>query len=140
MKYLVIAFLFFSCTKSIDNTPVTHQNNNVLNSSNLVQDLGNTIVSISLEPLVQCYSYQNGEIPKPCDIFVYATVKLSKPIDSRLKIELIRQNLNDYSSVIMIIAPNTASVVLNTGFQNQNNQDVPDIMRIRNIAVIPPND
>ena len=136
MKYLVIAFLLVSCTKSVTNTSLVHQNNNVLNSSYLVKDLGITRLSIALEPQVVCYSYQNGEIPKPCNIFVYATVNLSKPIESGLMIELQRQNLNDISTVVMVIAPNTTSVVLNTGFSNQNNLDVPDIVRIRKVTLV----
>ena len=140
MRYLVIAFLLISCTKSVENTPIVKQTNNVLTSSYLVQDLGSTRLSITLEPNVVCYSYQKGAIPKPCDIFVYATVNLSKPINAGLQIELERQNVNDNSMVVMVIAPNTTQTILNTGFQNQNNQDVPDVLRIHKITLIPVHD
>lgn len=140
MKYLVIAFLLISCTKSAVNTTTANKSNNVLSSSYLIQDLDSTKLSITLEPTVVCYSYKNGEIPKPCNIFVYATVTLSKPIESGLQIELQRQNLNDNSVVILVIAPNTVKAELNTGFQNQNNQDVPDVVRIRKVTTISVND
>jgi len=140
MKYLVIVILLISCTKSVENSSVAKSTNNVLNSSYLIQDLDSTRLSISLEPNVVCYSYKNGEIPKPCDIFVYATINLSKPIKAGLQIELQREDLNSNSTVIMVIAPNTTQTILNTGFQNQNNEDVPDVVRIRKITLVPMHD
>lgn len=137
MKYLVIAFLFISCAKSADNTMIDKKSNNVLVSSFLVQDLDSTLLSITLEPNVVCYSYKDGETPLPCNIFVYATVHLSKPLVSEIHIELQRQTANDNSIVMMVIAPNTVQTVLNTGFSNQNNQDVPDVVRIRKVTIVP---
>ena len=137
MKYLVIAFLLVSCSKSIENTAIVNKNSNVLASSFLIRDLDSTLLSITLEPNVVCYAFKAREAPKPCNIFVYATVHLSKPLVSELHIELKRDNLIDQSTVILVIRPNTVNTILNTGFSNPDNQDVPDNVRIVGIKIVP---
>ena len=137
MKYLVIVFLLVSCSKSVENSAIVQKNSNVLASPLLVRDLDSTLLSITLEPNVVCYSYRNGATPRPCNIFVYATVHLSKPLKSSLHIELKRENLNDEAQVVLVIAPNSLVTELNTGFSNHDNQDVPDNVRIVKITVVP---
>ena len=137
MKYVVIAFLLVSCSKSIENSTIINKNSNVLASPFLVRDLDSTILSITLEPNVECYSFQNGATPRPCNIYVYATVQLSKPLVSELHIELKRENVGDNAAVVLVIAPYTQKTILNTGFSNHDNQDVPDNVRIGKITVVP---
>jgi hypothetical protein len=137
MKYLVIVFLLISCSKSVDHLPTVNKNSNVLESGLLIRNLDSTILSITLEPNVVCYSYQDGETSRPCDILVYATVHLSRPLVSELHIELKRENVGDDAEVVLVIAPNTATTILNTGFSNHDNQDVPDNVRIGKITVVP---
>lgn len=137
MKYLVIVLLLVSCSKSIENTNPVNKSSNVLASGYLVRDLDSTTLSITLEPNVVCYSYKDGEPFKPCDIFVYATIYLSKPITSELHIELKRENPNDNAAVVLVIAPNSTTTILNTGFSNHDNQDVPDNVRIGKITIVP---
>ena len=96
------------------------------------------MLNITLEPVLYCYGYHMGQTPRPCDIFVYATVTLSKPITKGLQIELIRTNeYHDETAVTMVMLPNTTNAFLNTGFSNQNNIDVPDVFRIRKVVIIP---
>ncbi len=137
MKYLVMAFLLVSCAKSVDHSPIVHKNSNVLSSSFLVRNLDSTVLSITLEPNVVCYSYKDTATSKPCDIFVFATVHLSRPLASELHIELNRENVGDNAQVVLVMAPNTTSAELNTGFSNHDNQDVPDNVRIGKITFVP---
>lgn len=137
MKYLVMALLLVACSKSVDQAPVAHRNDNVLESPFLVRDLNGTLLSITLEPNVVCYSYKDGETARPCDIFVYATVHLSKPLKGELHIELKRENTGKTDVVILVIAPNSVSTILNTGFSNHDNLDVPDNVRIEKITIMP---
>jgi len=138
MKYLIFALLFISCSKAIDYPLSEKKNSNVLVSSYLIKNLDSSILSIALEPALYCYGYQEDEIYRPCDIFVYATVTLSKPISKGLQIELIQKNkYNDETAVTIVILPNATTAVLNTGFTNQNNVDVPDVYRIRKVVAIP---
>jgi len=137
MKYLLLAFLFISCSKTMDHPLPTAKTNKVLVSDYLIKDLDSTVLSITMEPVLYCYGYKMGQTPRPCDIFVYATVTLSKPIDKGLQIELVQKNkYNDESAVTMIIFPNITTSLLNTGFSNQNNVDVPDTYRIGKVVTI----
>lgn len=137
MKYLVMALLLVACSKSVDQAPVAQRNDNVLESSFLVRDLNGTLLSITLEPNVVCYSYKDGEAARPCDIFVYATVHLSKPLTDELHIELRRETSAGTDDVVLVIAPNSVNAILNTGFSNQDNLNVPDNVRIRKITMVP---
>ena len=152
MKYLVIIFLFFSCIKSVDNPASMDderikKTNTTLESKYLIKDLGITILTITLDPMVTCYTYRNGQIPRPCDIFVDISCTLSKPITSAIRVELSKLNImemerapnaREVESVVLIIAPNTTKITMKSTLTNLNNQHIPDIFRLDNVTIYQP--
>lgn len=99
-------------------------------SSSIVGTVNNSRVTIKLDPTVICYSYKNGEIPRPCDIWIYATVSISPRLSQHLAIELE----NGQSSSIIVVGPNTDTITLNTGFQSLNNNYIAPSLRIRKLT------
>jgi hypothetical protein len=145
MKYLVIAFLFLACTKTIshpnsgtlDNPSPIKVNGNIFTSNYLVKDLDSSILSITLEAYLYCYAHEENENTRPCDIFAAATVNLSKPLQTGLKIEVIKQTHYTDSLIVIIIQPNQTEVTVNTGFSLINNIKIPDVFRIQKVTAIP---
>jgi hypothetical protein len=144
IQYLSIIFLFFSCTKNADNTILSGQTITVLESRYMFKDLDSTILTIKMDPVVTCYSYRNGETPKPCDIFITITCELSRPIKGLIKAEINRiDNLEinkssgaeELPSIVLNIAPNSTRVTLNTNISNSNNQNISDLFRIGSVTV-----
>lgn len=152
MKYFLIAFLFLSCTKSADDhTTLTDQivkkTNTTLESKYLVKDLGITTVTITLDPMVTCYTYRNGQTPKPCDIFIDITCTLSKPISGAITVELTKLNTLEMErmptsetngNIVLVIAPNTTKITMSSKMTNPNNQNIPDLFRMVNVTITQP--
>ena len=153
IKYLSISLLFFSCTKTVenniavDNPSLSKQTNTALQSIYLVKDLDSTKLTITLNPVVSCYSYKNGETPKPCNILIDINCVLSKPVQGFIKIEIEKVNDNGANkagagnldpsqhAIVFNIAPNTTHITLSSTFTNPNNQDVVDTYRIAHVTV-----
>jgi hypothetical protein len=140
-KLMVIGLLVccISCTKSVteqNNSDLVKTTTSVLQSKYLIKDLGNTVLTITMEPVVTCYSYANGQTPKPCDIFVSATCTLSNPVNTSIKVVIEKTNIaeedkntsNNVTTTTMVVnlAPNTTSLTFKSIFPNLNNQNIPD--------------
>jgi hypothetical protein len=151
---LLLIGLFFSCTKSIDNiqplpqTSQLKQTDQTLSSKYLVRELAGTTLAITMDPVVTCYGYRNGEQPKPCDITIEITCTLSNPIDKGISIEV--QKITDVdikkdkgnagaasqaTAVMLNIAPHTTKVTLKTNLSNPDNQDIADLFRLGNVML-----
>ncbi len=144
MKYLVIVFLFLSCSKNInhpdsgsyDNPLPVKVNGNIFTSDFLVKDLDSSILSITLEAYLHCYAHEADENTQPCDVFVAAKVNLSTPLQTGLEIEVIKENQFTDSLIVFIIQPNQTEVTLNTGFSLLSNTKIPNIFRIQKVTAI----
>ena len=145
MIYILFIVCTIACTKSIhtpdqSEKPVTEplaiHTNDVLESAALTRDLGPAILKITAEPNVVCYSYQNGEAPKPCNIFVAFNCSLSNPLDRYVKVEIVRTNMvtndkNDaavepLAKMVIIIAPHTTKFTLVSGMTTTDNNHIPE--------------
>ncbi len=134
-------FLLFSCNKSLDK-PVETEKRTTLRVSDLVRNLDSTVLTISLVPEVVCYSYPNGSVPRPCDIFVEIRCVLSRPIRAGINVELTRSNTTgmlkytvEPAMIGLYIAPNTRQISFRTTLSNKNNQAVTDTYRISSLFV-----
>jgi len=146
MKKILLIGLFvscLSCTKSVTNT-VTQKDtpglikviNTATDSTYFTRDLGSTTLTVSMNPVVTCYNYKDGETPKPCDIFIDIVCHLSNPINACVKVEIekrdvVEENQNaaveaDVKTVVLVIAPNTTQITFPSTFTNTNNLNVPD--------------
>jgi hypothetical protein len=144
MRYIVIISLFlFSCTKTTEiiQTPETRQIHTVLQSSNLVKDLGATILIITIEPVLTCYGVRPGEVARPCDILLEVKCTLTKPINSTIKLELSKlvkvdaQKAGETRPVLKVdIAPNTQEIVFKSLIANSSSE-IPDIFRISDVRI-----
>jgi hypothetical protein len=140
-----ILFLFTACTKNVDTVNPTTITETVTKfvSKSMVRDLGNnTVLTVTMTPVITCYSFKNGEIPKPCTIFIDITCALSKPISRWLKIE-INRTLSDtwklgqstLPSIVINMASNTEQSSMKSNFTNQDNVTVPDIYSIGEVSM-----
>jgi hypothetical protein len=155
MKYfLIIAMLVLSiaCTKSVNDpsandVQVSRSVNTEFTSNDLTRNINGVILKVILEPNVTCYSYRNGETPKPCDIFVNIRCTLSAPINKHVKVEILKTNevaqnkgseanaISNVSKVVITFAPNTTSLTLNSTISNKNNNHIPeDQFKIGNVT------
>lgn len=136
MKYFILALLCISCSKAVNHPVPVQLDGNVLTSSNLVKNLGNTVLSVTLKPYLHCFNYRPGLPPIPCEIYVEATVNLSNPIQQSVSFELVMLNPESQSSFVIVIAPNTTDAILNTPFPLQTNSVAPnDIFRIDKVSI-----
>ncbi len=150
-KCLLIGLLVscLSCTKSVTNT-ITQKDtpgliqavNTAADSTYFTIDLGSTTLTINMNPIVTCYSYNTGETPKPCNIFIDIVCHLSNPINAFVKVEIEKRDVVEQDqnagvkTVVLVIAPNTTRITFPSTFTNKNNQDVPDTQyRIVNTLV-----
>ena len=142
---LSFLFLFTACTKSVDSVDTITIVSTVTKfaSKALVRDLGNnTLLTITMIPVVTCYSYKNGEIPKPCTILLDVNCTLSKPINRWLKIEINRSLCEQWKlgqsilpSLVINMASNTTNSSMTSNFTNQDNITVPDIYSIGEVSM-----
>ncbi len=90
-----------------------------------------------MEPELTCYSYKNGETPKPCNIFIRFTCTLSKPVNGNVKVDVQKTNLVEpagrkiqgletQNGLAFDMAPNTTRFAYTSSFENNNNQLVPE--------------
>jgi hypothetical protein len=132
--YLLIVLTLISCSKEI-NEPAPLITESSIETFGLNRDLDSTVLSATLLPVVTCYAYDQGETPKPCDIFVTVTCHLSRPITKRLYIEMIKVNETgwdkkgidaetDSSTMILDIAPGIQEITFTTIFSNPDNLHV----------------
>jgi hypothetical protein len=143
VKYLLLFSLLASCTKTVEFLPV-NKTATVPESRYLIKQLGDAVLTISMEPIITCYGFRKGETPKPCNIYIEITCALSKPVPHSIKIELIKINTQNAAKlwqpenanpITLTIVPNTIRAILKSSFTNRDNQTVPDYFRIASVAV-----
>lgn len=141
MKYLLILILFASCSKAVG-IPGTQKANTVFTSPSLEQQLDGTMLTVTMEPVVTCYSYADGEPQKPCDIFIEVTCTLSNSIAHSVSIELAKIDNDELKTdpVFINIAPNVIEFSFKSSFTNQNNITIPDVFRIEKAIVYDANE
>jgi hypothetical protein len=145
MKNMVIILaavcvLSVSCSKT-NETPVTAENPNLRSLSGqsaplekrfVVNGRDTIVLKLVMEPAVACYSYKNGETPKPCDIFIDFTVTLSQPVAGYVSIDITKKNIatpkdpkpdgaTNGTGVVFTLAPNTTRFTYRSSFRNNNN-------------------
>ena len=145
IQCLLVLFLFTACTKNVDTVDSTTivQTVTKFGSKSLVRDLGNnTVLTVTMTPAVTCYSYKNGEIPKPCTILLDVKCTLSKPINHWLKIEINRTLSDQWKlgqfllpSLVVNMSANTEESSMRSNFTNQDNVNVPDIYAIGEVSL-----
>lgn len=140
-----LAVAFFSCTKQVDSNsqPVEHVTKGITSVTEKMfyGDQNDSVrLSVSADPSVICKSYGNNEPPQSCNIYVNFTCKLSRPVNSFVRVEIERNNVREVteppsgtddvagagSRVVLVIAPNTTSKEFTSTFNNLNNISVPD--------------
>ncbi len=142
-------FLLQDCTKSVDGvghvyTTTTQQ----LGNSYLERDLDSTYLTIQLSPVITCYSYGSRVPAKPCEVLVNFTCDLSMPLNSYLRIQILRtinpertlpvepEQLSD-NEMYIVISPRTQHVTLSSMYVNGSTTSVADIYRIGKIECLP---
>lgn len=113
MKYILF-LLLISCSKTTVTEPMKADSIRVVDSVSV--QVGGTSLVVRLDPILTCQSYKDNDPVKYCDIFVYATIKVLNPIDKGIKIEFSRGNEHP----VIIVAPMTKEVTLNTGIRNSS--------------------
>jgi hypothetical protein len=108
--------LLLSCTKSVDVQPVVKTNA----TYSLEKRIDGSTVRVVLEPILVCYSYKNGQIPKPCDIFVEATVYITPKLTNHLEIALT----NGVDKSYIVVFPGVEKTKLRSGLSNSNNNTI----------------
>jgi hypothetical protein len=147
----MLAIAGVSCTKSVQNAEPPEQPATRLESaSGMMAYIGSgenrTLVTVKAEPYVVCESYQAGQDPKPCDIFVSFTCTLSQPLNSAVRVEIARSNLvqvnpdpveEDSSAsnehrfgpeghIICTIPANSTTMVFRSTLRCLNNNEIPE--------------
>ncbi len=105
------------------------------------------VLRLVMSPALVCYSYRNGETPRPCNIFIEFTCTLSQPVNGYVKVDVQRTNMvgmNDpklvgsenQSGVSFNIAPNTTKYTYRSTLQTDNNQMVAEnSFKIDNVSM-----
>ncbi len=149
IRSLLVICLFCSCTKSFVEQPVTIENNTKkTESETLIRNINGTTLTVTMTPEVVCYSYKDGETPKPCNIFVDLTCELSGPINGTVMVEIDKMNLinnsqgansirdtSDIQKTVINIAPNTTHITMRSNFTNPNNLDIAELFSFGNVEV-----
>ena len=144
VKYLLIMFLFFSCAKKAEQLLLSGQTT-TLQSRFIIKNLDSTTLTITMDPVVTCYSYRNGETPKPCDIFITITCELSRPLKGTIKIEVEKRNQQEIHpgsegqpispAMVLSMMHNTTRSIFKTTLSNPDTQNVSDLIQVSNITV-----
>ena len=138
---IVLSLFLFACSKNVGE-PGTQKTSTVLESRFLEKNLGATVLKITMEPVVTCYSYSNGEAPRPCEILINVTCTLSTPIQKSIQVSLgklttdsLNGLLEDPEVIGLYIAPGTKKIMFRTNLPNLNNNNIPDVFRITAVSV-----
>ena len=139
---IVLTSFFYSCSKSLDAVPETTRKS-TLGSRSLVRKLDSAVLTVTIEPVIACYSYANGAIPRPCDISVEIRCELSRPIQSIVTIELAGPARLDIPGrpsttqfrLALIMAPGTRKVIITTKPSSKDSQYASDTYTITNVSV-----
>ncbi|MEO8175000.1 MAG: hypothetical protein ABI581_18030 [Sediminibacterium sp.] len=143
--YLLFILLLVTCSKEV-NRPLVFETESSTPVYTLSRDLGITTLSVTLVPVVTCYSYGRGETPKPCDIFIEITFHLSKPIENRLMVELVKARPDDWgnkeltggsdsSMLVFDISPGTQTATFKTSFRNPDNYHISGLFTFGQIFI-----
>jgi hypothetical protein len=135
-----VCLLAISCRKAIDgpapaDLPILRSTNSVsapLEKRFMVNARDTVILKLVMEPVVICYSYNTGETPKPCDIFIVFTCTLSQPVNGYVKVDIQQKNqiaftdpkpegVKNEAAIVFNITPNTTKFTYRSTLQNNNN-------------------
>jgi hypothetical protein len=145
MKLLLLFFVFssllFSCSKSLDIPPETIKTTTSAMRT-LVRNLDSTVLTVTITPVVVCYSYANGSFPRPCDAFIEITCKLSRPIQASVSVKLMCSDkavtaTSDMgaSQIGFHMAPNTKQVVIRENLNGRSKEYATDMYSISSVSV-----
>jgi hypothetical protein len=145
----MLAMATVSCTKSVQ--PEQIVNTRLESASQMTayvaRAASSTLVTVKTEPYVVCESYQDGESPKPCNIFISFTCTLSQPLSSSVRVEIERSNLvqinpdpsaegqpsgpnppiyDPGARISLVIPANTTTLVFRSTLSCSNNNNSPE--------------
>jgi hypothetical protein len=145
----MLAMATVSCTKSVQ--PEQIVNTRLESESQMTAYVGSgansALVTVKTEPYVVCESYQDGETPKPCNIFISFTCTLSQPLSNSVRVEIERSNLvqvnpdpaaegesggsnppiyDPGARISLIIPANTTALVFKSTLSCLNNNNSPE--------------
>jgi hypothetical protein len=145
MKLLLLFFVFssvlFSCSKSLEIPPETIKTTTSATRT-LVRNLDSTVLTVTIAPVVVCYSYANGSFPRPCDAFVEITCTLSRPIQASVSVKLMCSDKAGTtasggipSQIGFQMAPNTKQVVTRENLNGYTKEYATDMYSISSVSV-----
>ncbi|MDB5209721.1 MAG: hypothetical protein JWQ30_548 [Sediminibacterium sp.] len=152
---VLVSIITISCQKAIDTQPqpkalelkTMSTETSPIEAKFVVNGHDTVVLQLVMSPALVCYSYRNGETPKPCNIFIEFTCTLSQPVNGYVKVDVQRTNIigtNDpkpsgsenTAGVSFNIAPNTTRYTYRSTLQTDNNQMVAEnSFRIDNVSM-----
>jgi hypothetical protein len=142
LLFVLTSFLF-SCTKSLDTPPEMIKTNTTGISRSLVRDLDSTVLTVTIAPVVVCYSYASGSAPRPCDTFLEIRCELSRPIWASVSLELTgssnKQIVLGSAMVLPMIgfhlAPNIKQFIIRENINGRSKEYVTETYSITSVSV-----
>ena len=151
---VIVCLLSISCTKTTD-SPVPSENPKLRSINSLSAPLekrfalngqDTVLLKLVMEPALTCYSYNTGQTPKPCDIFIDFICTLSRPVDGYVEVHIKKNNLAEFtnakpsgtetdSDVIFNVSPSTTKFTFRSSLRNNSNVTVAENrFRIENVT------
>lgn len=122
---IFISLSFFSCVKEINTPSETLRTTNSTEKKNWVINLDSSILTVTINPVLSCYSYANNEAPRPCDVDMELSCSLTRPIAAAIRVEVEKKSIMEITQSTSNSANAIAesAVVINLG-PNQRSMSV----------------